>query len=162
MIYRVCVRISTSHVKKDFMAISLFLQLWICLDNGKKQNQIIVLEYCGESHSAYTLECSYHGDQWKLGKTERAKASTNESGNQRDKEQRPTDISSSALIYQPDQESGLSTLPVSSTLDRAATQIAPSLSFLNCTTVPKCAIVCFVQPHVISGRVHQVMLFRFI
>lgn len=38
------------------MAITLFLQLWICLDNGKNQNQIIVFEYYGESHSAYTLD----------------------------------------------------------------------------------------------------------
>lgn len=99
---------------------------------------------CGRSHSPYILPCSYCGDK-KLGKTEPAKASRREAvRGLKSKGPERIPVASPALVYQPNRDSGLSTLPLTALWAEQHPKLL-HLAFLNCPILLKCTITCFSQ-----------------
>lgn len=100
--------------------------------------------YCGRSHSPYILLGSYCGDK-KLGKTEPAK--TSRKGAVRGIKSKGLEripVASSALVYQPDRDCGLSTLPITALWAEQHPKLL-HLGFQNCPILLKCTITCSSQ-----------------
>lgn len=117
------------------------------MDNGKKQNQTIVLDLT--PLTAYSALIVVINESWR--KTEQVKPA--EDSSQRDKEQRTTDNSSEQLSLGLPAKSGLWPLHSPNQQDSGQSRSEPQ--FPNCTILLKCPINCFVQPHGVIGRVRS-------
>ena len=109
----------THHLwKRTRWPVILLLHLSICMDNSRKKNCFRV-RYCGRSHSPYTLDCSHGGDKWE-NRTKASMMKTAVRGIKGRADQLWTrSANSPALVYRPNWDSGLFTLAINSTLNKA-------------------------------------------
>lgn len=124
----------THHLwKRTQWPITLFVQLWIRTDNGRKQHQTAVLGWDAVGDrilltpwGVLTIATKESWEKQYKQRPAQVRTAARGKKGRADQGQWTISANSSALVYQPHQDSGLSTLPTSIPLDRAALNCSES------------------------------------